>query len=321
MDYYIMPTHDMIMSQSLPDFSGFGSITTNLGEVENKGFEISINTKNIANQNFTWNTTFGYSKYKNTIKHLYYTFVDQLDAKGNLISSKEADDVSNGWFIGQPISAIWNYKVTGIWQVNEIEEAAKYGQRPGDPKVENLYTADDIQNADGTTTPVYNNKDKTFLGQTAPPIMWSLRNDFTYKNFNFSFNMYSYWGAKSMSGNYLNQNNSTSGVTYNTNTYEREYWSLDNPSDFYGRLDSKGPAGITAPQRVYDRSFIRLDNVTLGYSLPKKLINAWKMENLKVYATVRNVAVWKKDKNWHYWDIETGGIAPRIYTLGVNVTF
>lgn len=328
MDYYIMPTHDMIMSESLPDFSGFGSITTNLGEVENKGFELSISSRNIANKNFTWNTTFSFSNYKNTVKHLYYQFVDELDANGNLISSREADDVSNGWFIGQPISAIWNYKVTGIWQVDEIDEAAKYGQRPGDPKVANIYTADDIKNDDGSVTPVYNNKDKVFQGQTTPPTMWSLRNDFTYKNFNFSINMYSYWGGKSTTGAYLNQDNGTSQVTYNLNTYAKEYWSLENPSDFYARLDSKGPAGVTSPSRVYDRSFIRLDNLTLGYSLPKKLINSWKMQNLKVYATVRNVAVWKKDKNWNYWDIETGGtsidnkgLAPRIYTLGLNVTF
>jgi TonB-linked SusC/RagA family outer membrane protein len=321
LDYYYMPTTNMIMSQSLPDFSGFTSITTNLGEVQNKGFEISVNTQNIRTSNFSWNTTFGFSKYKNTIEHLYYRYEDVLDANGNVVSSKESDDISNGWFIGQPVSAIWNYRVTGIWQVEEAAEAVKYGQRPGDPKVANNYTADDIKNADGTTTAVYNNKDKEFLGQTTAPVMWSLRNDFTYKNFNFSFNIYSYWGNKSLSTSYLNQDNSVSSVTYNANTYEKKYWTLDNPSDFFGRLDARGPSGVAAPNRVFDRSFIRLDNVTIGYTMPHKLISPAGIENLKLYATVRNVAVWKKDKNWDYWDIETGDIAPRTYTLGLNVTF
>ncbi|MGF6847984.1 TonB-linked SusC/RagA family outer membrane protein [Chitinophaga sp. W3I9] len=321
LDYYYMPTTNMIMSQSLPDFSGFTSITTNLGEVQNKGFEISVNTQNIRTPDFTWNTTVGFSKYKNTIKHLYYRYEDVLDANGNVVTSKESDDISNGWFIGQPASAIWNYRVTGIWQVDEVTEAAKYGQRPGDPKVANNYTADDIKNADGTTTAVYNNKDKEFLGQTTPPTMWSLRNDFTYKNFNFSFNIYSYWGSKSLSTSYLNQDNSVSLVTYNANTYQKQYWTLDNPSDFFGRLDARGPSGVAAPSRVFDRSFIRLDNVTIGYTMPRKLISRAAIENLKLYATVRNVAVWRKDKNWDYWDIETGDIAPRIYTLGLNVTF
>ena len=321
LDYYYMPTTNMIMSQSLPDFSGFTSITTNLGEVQNKGFEISVNTQNIRTSDFSWNTTFGFSKYKNTVKHLYYQYEDVLDANGNVISSKESDDISNGWFIGQPIGAIWNYRVTGIWQVNEAAEAAKYGQRPGDPKVANNYTADDIKNTDGTTTAVYNNKDKEFLGQGTAPVMWSVRNDFTYKNFNFSFNIYSYWGNKSTSTSYLNQDNGVSQVTYNANTYEKKYWTLDHPSDFFGRLDARGPSGVSAPNRVFDRSFIRLDNVTIGYTMPHKLLSLAGIENLKLYATVRNLAVWKKDKNWDYWDIETGDIAPRIYTLGLNVTF
>jgi len=321
LDYYFMPTTNMIMSQSLPDFSGFTSITTNLGEVQNKGFEISVNTQNIKTPSFSWNTTFGFSKYKNTVKHLYYRYEDVLDANGNVVSSKESDDISNGWFIGQSISAIWNYRVTGIWQVNEAAEAARYGQRPGDPKVANNYTADDIKNTDGTTTAVYNNSDKEFLGQTTAPVMWSLRNDFTWKNFNLSFNIYAYWGNKSLSTAYLNQDNSVSQVTYNANTYYKKYWTLDNPSDFFGRLDARGPSGVAAPNRLFDRSFIRLDNLTIGFAMPHRLLSPAKIENLKIYATVRNVAVWKKDKNWNYWDIETGDIAPRIYTLGLNLTF
>ncbi len=123
---------------------------------------------------------------------------------------------------------IWDYQVTGIWQVSEATEAAKYGQRPGDPKVANNYTADDTKNGNGTTTPVYNDNDKVFLGQSAPPIMWSLRNEFNYKSFNFSFNMYSYWGHKITTGIYLNQDNGTSLVTNLANTWKKDYWTIEN---------------------------------------------------------------------------------------------
>ena len=150
LDYYVMPTSDMIMKQRLPIFSGVDNITTNLGKVENRGFELSINSRNIKTQNFEWNTTFGFSKYKNTIKHLYYEMEDVKDAAGNVIGQKEKDDTGNKWFIGQPIGVIWDYRVTGIWQADEAEEARKYGQRPGDPKVANNYTEDDDVNADGT---------------------------------------------------------------------------------------------------------------------------------------------------------------------------
>ncbi|SMD02043.1 SusC/RagA family TonB-linked outer membrane protein [Pedobacter africanus] len=322
LDYFRMSTTDMIMNQSLPGFSGFSSITTNLGEVLNKGFEITVNSHNIKGKDFNWSTSFGFSKYSNKIRHLYYQFVDVLDANGNVISSKEVDDIGNQWFIGQPIGAIWNYKVTGIWQVDEIKEAARFGQRPGDPKVANTYTADDVINPDGSIKPVYNDNDKEFLGQTQAPVMWSLRNDFNYRNFNFSFNLYSYWGHKSLNGAYMNQDNGTSTISQGlANTYEKPYWTLEAPSDFWARLESKGPAGLNAPQRVFDRSFIRLDNVSLGYTLPKKLTSSVKIEKLKVFGSVRNLAVWKKDKNWRYWDIETAQMAPRIFTLGLNLGF
>lgn len=327
-DYYITPTIDMIMKRSLPDFTGFPSINTNLGKVENRGFELSLSSQNIRNSAFSWSTTFGISKYKNTIKHLYYVYDNVLDAQGNITGTQERSDTGNGWFIGQPIGAIWNYRVTGIWQSYEAAEALKYGQRPGDPKVANNYTADDVNGS-----PVYNDKDKEFLGQTNPPIMWSLRNDFTYKNLNFSFNMYSYWGHKSLNGTYLNQDNGTSSVTNLRNTWDKTYWTLENPTDKFARLDAKGPAGVNSPGMLYDRSFIRLENVTLGYSLSGKAITKMGIERLKLFTSVRNVAVWTKDKNWEYGDIETfntsteadqiaiSGLAPRIYTFGLNVTF
>lgn len=321
-DYFQMSTTDMVMNATLPGFSGFSTITTNLGEVQNNGFELSINSQNIVNKNFNWSTTFGFSKYKNVIKHLYYQYEDVLDANGNLISRKEVDVRDNNWFIGQPISTIWNYRVTGIWQVNESVEAAKYGQRPGDPKVANNYTADDIINADGSRTPVYNNNDREFLGQTQAPIMWSLRNDFNYKNFNFSFNLYSYWGHKSLNGAYLNQDNGTSTISQGlANTYEKPYWTPEDPSDYWARLEAKGPSGVNSPQRIFDRSFIRLDNVSLGYTLPTKFTSAYNIQKLKVFGSIRNALVWHKDKNWRYWDIETGQMAPRIFSFGLNLNF
>jgi TonB-linked SusC/RagA family outer membrane protein len=320
MEYYRTITHDMIMNQRLPEFAGFSSITTNLGEVQNSGFEIAINTLNIKNSIFEWRTTFGFSYNKNEIKHLYYENEDILDEAGNVIGSKEMDDVTNGWFIGQPISAIWNYRVTGIWQVDEIDEAAKYGQKPGDPKVANNYTADDVVNADGSRTPVYNDKDKEFLGQEAPPVHWSMRNEFTlWKDLSFSFNIYSYMGHKSTETYYLNNDNGGSRVTNAYNIFAKEYWTPENPSGTYARLDASGPQGAVSAPRLHDRSFIRLENISLGYTLPHDWTSKLSIEKAKVYGTIRNVAVWQND--WEYGDPETGGLATRIFTFGLNLTF
>jgi len=321
LEYYTMQTHDMIMNERLPGFTGFLSITTNLGQVNNKGIEFSLNSLNVSNDFLQWSTTFGLSYNKNKITHLYYEYEDVLDEAGNVIGTKEMDDLSNGWFIGQPIGAIWDYRVTGIWQANEVEEAAKYGQLPGDPKVANNYTADDVVNSDGSVTHVYNDRDKQFLGQTDPPIRWSLRNEFIlWKDLSVSFNIYSYMGHKSLSGNYLNNDDDGGRMAYAmANVPAKEYWTIDNPTNDYGRIEAKGPTGAASANKLYNRSFIRLDNISVGYYLPNQWTSKWNLNRLKVYGTVRNVATWAKD--WEYGDPETGDWASRVYTLGVNLTF
>jgi len=321
MDYYTMQTHDMIMNQRLPSFTGFTNITTNLGQVDNSGIELALNTLNIKNSFLQWTTTLGFSYNKNKITHLYYEYENVLDAQGNVIGTKEMDDISNGWFIGHPIGAIWNYRVTGIWQTNEAEEAAKYGQAPGDPKVANNYTADDVVNEDGSVTHVYNDKDKEFLGQTDPPFRWSLRNEFIlWKDLNISFNIYAYTGHKSLESMYLNNDDDGGRMAYGmANLPAKEYWTPENPTNDYGRIEAKGPTGAAAAAKLYDRSFIRLDNISVGYTLPQKWTSKWNLSRVKLYGTVRNVATWAKD--WEYGDPETGGLAARVYTLGLNLVF
>ena len=308
-EWYSKTTKDMIMAQRLPNFTGFGSITTNLGEVTNQGFEITLNSKNIELPNFKWGTSAGFSYNKNRIKHLYYDY----DENGN-----ERSDTSNGWHINKPIGEIWYWQVDGIWQADEAAEAAKVNQKPGDPKVRNNYTEDDKINADGSRTPVYNDKDRVYLGTTNPPIYWNLRNAFTFfKNLTFSFSMYSYMGHKSLSGNYLNGDNSGSMFTNTCNTYAKSYWTPDNPTNKYARLNAVGPSGCTGVQKLYNRSFVRLDNISLGYTIPQELTRKLGVEKVHITAGVNNVCTFD---SWEYGDPETGGYANRQFLFGLNVT-
>ena len=307
-DIYHKKTHDMIMSQRLPNFTGFSSITTNLGEVTNTGFEITLNTKNIETKDFKWGTSLGFSYNKNKIKHLYYEY----DEDG-----KEMDDTSNGWFIDKPIGEIWYWKTDGIWQANEAEEAALVNQKPGDPKVVNVYTEDDKILADGTRVPVYNDKDRVYQGTTQPPIYWNMRNDFQYKDFTFSFSMYSYMGHKSLSGNWLNGDNSGSMFTQTCNTYKKEYWTPENPTNEYARLNAVGPSGVTGINKLYNRSFVRVDNITLGYTIPRDITNKWGIQRVHVTAGIHNAFT---IDSWEYGDPETGGFANRQFQFGLNVT-
>jgi len=334
-EYYNITTRDMIMNRSLPGFPGFSSVMTNLGEVSNKGFEISLTSVNIKNPVVEWSTTVNFSYDKNRIEHLYYTYENILDANGNVIGRRETNDPGArngaGWFIGQPINAIWDFLQTGIWQVNEIEAAKEYNQRPGDPKI--WKNPDNPIQKNASDQYIYNNDDKQFLGQTTPPVNWSMRNDFTLlKNWTVSINIYSRMGHKSTNGNYLNNDNASNILVQGANDFKKEYWTPENPSTEYARLQASGPSGATTAPKLFDRSFIRLENISVAYTLPLALTSKLDIEKVRIYGTVRNVAVWCKD--WPYGDPETdsspntvtinnglGGLATRVFTLGLNVTF
>ena len=317
-DIYKMKTEDMIMNMPLPGFSGFGSIAANIGEVDNTGFELSLRSENIKTKDFSWSTSASLAYNKNEIKHLFGTYEDVKDANGNVIGQKEADYKTSGWFIGKPIGVIWDYKVEGIWQVDEAEEAAKYGQRPGDPKVWNN-PANDKYNEDGSVKEIiYDDDDKVFQGNKNAPWRWSLRNELEYKNFTLSFNFYSIMGFKRSSTAYMNAYNDGSALLHNFNNADRPYWTPENPSTEYARIDAKGPNGKFSPSKWYNSSFVRLENISIGYTLPKAWLAKTGIANLKIYGNIRNVCQFGSD--WKYGDPETGGYANRVFSLGISAT-
>ena len=313
LDYYFKKTTDMIMKQRLPNFSGFSEIMANLGEVQNQGFEIALNSTNIQRDNFVWNSSLGFSINKNKINHIYYDY----DENG-----VEQDDTSNGWFIGQPADVIWYYETDGVWQntPEDIKQAALVGQKPGDPKVINHYTEDDQILADGTRVPVYNDNDKVYQGPQTPPIYWNFRNDFTlWKDLTLSISFYSYMGHKSRAGYWLNQENGGSQVSNGFNVAAREYWTPTNPTNEYCRLEAVGPnTGLSGGvDKVYNRSFVRLDDITIGYTLPQKWTKKFMVDRIRVTASCKNVCTFD---SWEYGDPETGGLANRTFNFGINVT-
>jgi len=311
-DVYHKSTSDLLILRSLTWVVGFDNVMYNLGQVDNKGIEISLNSTNIISKNFTWRTTLNFTLNRNEIKHLYGP-VNVLDATGKVIGQVENDDVANRWFIGHDIDVVWDQKVLGIWQQNESAEALKYGVAPGDFKVEDVDK--DYK---------YTDADRQFLGYKNPRYQWTLRNEFHfYKNFDFSFMLYSNWGQLTD----FNQAKNNSGFQDRQNSYKFPYWKPENPINDYARLySSNGSAGYSVYRKA---SFIRLQTLALGYTLPKHLIERAKLESLKVYANVTNAGLYAPD--WTFWDPEyrnrasdgaiSTAIAPRYYSLGVNLIF
>lgn len=302
LEYYHMPTTDLVMSQSLSSITGFSNITTNLGEVQNKGFELTLNTLNIQNDKFEWRSSLGLSLNRNKIVHLYYTYENILDENGNVIGRKELDDQKNGWFIGKDINEIWGYQYEGIWQKGEEEEAAKYGQVPGDPKFKDIY---DVENHR------YSNEDKVFLGSSSPKFRWTFRNDFTlWKNLTASVSIYSKWGQKQA------EEFIAEGWSHERgNTYEWKYWTPDNPTNNYARL---GATNTSGGSRIIDGSFIRLESIALEYNVPKQWLSKFHIGGLRVSGSIRNVACWTKEYQCN--DPEYGNVVPVTFNFGIGLT-
>ncbi|MDB5207466.1 MAG: TonB-dependent receptor [Flavisolibacter sp.] len=311
-DVYKKQTHDLLILRSLPDVTGFDNVWDNLGQVDNKGVELSLTSTNLSRPNFSWRTTVNFALNRNKIVHLYGP-VNNYDATGKLIGQIEKDDIKNKWFIGRDISEIWDLKVLGIWQTHEVTEAAKYGVKPGDFK---------IQDVDGDGK--FSDADRQFLGSRNPKFQWTLRNEFTIlKNLDFSFMLYSVWGQMTD----FNQAKNNGGFQDRQNSYKLPYWTAENPMNDYARLfSSNGSAGFSVYRKA---SFIRLNTVAVGYTLPKHLLQKAHIEGLKIYANVTNAGLYAPD--WTFWDPEfrnrdddgniSTAIPPRYFSLGINLTF
>ncbi|MGP1990564.1 SusC/RagA family TonB-linked outer membrane protein [Zobellia laminariae] len=309
-DAYRNVTTDLIVRRQLPSVIGFNEVFTNLGEVQNKGLEFVVSTQNYNRENFSWNTSFNFSLNRNKINALY----GDLDENGN-----ELDDLTTQRFIGQATDVIWDYEVLGVWQSNEASEAAELGFEPGDFKLRDV-------NGDG----IFTDDDKVFVGNRSPQFNMGMSNRFSFlKNFDFSFEWYARLGQKRV----FNESKNRNGFVDRVNSPQTPYWTPDNPLNDYARLFSNDGPGFN----VYrSSSFVRLSNITLAYRLPKSILSKLSMSSARIYANVRNAAVWAPD--WDFYDPEGSNVngasrgsdglfdangrepTPRFITLGVDIS-
>lgn len=300
LEAYLGTTKDLLVARSLPSITGFGSVTANLGKLQNKGIELTLNANILKRDNFEWSASSTFSMNRRKIITLYGDMENVYDDAGNIIGQKESDDPTNGWFIGQDPDRIWAYERQGVWQLGEEKEAAIYGCKPGDFKYID-------QNSDGVLT----TKDKVFQGYKTPRFRWSMRNDFAIcKDFSVSFTLYSYlgyYGAFNEAANY------NSGMPYRYSSYDIPRWTKGNPTNEYARISS-----YNAGTNWVRKSFLRLDNLSVSYNVPKTFLHKIAVQNMRLTLTARNLAVWSPQ--WTFWDPENGTLSPRSFNLGINFT-
>jgi TonB-linked SusC/RagA family outer membrane protein len=294
-DVYKKVTDGLIMNQQLPSLIGYESVTANIGEVQNTGVELSLTSRNITNKDLSWETSLTYSYNKNRI--------NSLGRLKDPVTGKETDDIQNKRFIGKSIDEIWDYKVLGVWQTEEAEEAAKFGRRPGDFK---------LDKADWTKTNFVETEDKQFLGSKIPLHRLSMRNSISFlQDFTFSFSLYSYLGY--YQGFDRAKNADSNMGTAAVGQPKGSYWTPENRSNDYGRLGSASTQSFTLWRRA---DFVKIDNIAFGYSVPKKYIEPLRLQSLNVSATLRNGIL---ITGWPGEDPE--GSSPIFMYFGLNATF
>jgi TonB-linked SusC/RagA family outer membrane protein len=304
LDLYEATTTNVLVNRALPPASGYPSVWTNIGGIDNKGIELSLSTINIKGP-FEWKSDFVFSLNRDKITRLY--------------GGNNDKDIGNGWFVGQPISAIYDYKMTGgVWTENDLYSGQILNKwYPGQFKYQD-------QNKDGVIEP---NGDRTIIGYETPNYRFSIGNTFSYKNFSLFVFVNSIQGGKNYylanNANTLNASSAppgqeSAGIIRTNLTAVRPYWTPDNGVN--------NAAGIYYAPEVWSgiyesRSFIRLQDVSLMYRFTTKTIKALGIDACQVYVAGKNVHTWTK---WSGWDPEIGlSNLPlmRNFIAGVRVTF
>lgn len=367
-DWYYKKTNDLLMMLDLPAFLGSGAGSNeaygtasnpwgNIGSLRNTGIEMTLNTVNIENKDFQWRSNIVFSLNRNKVLSLDS---DSGSLPQTLQIGSDVATVTNT-VVDKPIGQFWGYKVIGRFDKPEdfyYRDAEGNVKPVALPKGASMATSptsggvfigdyiyEDINN-DG----VIDDSDQTFIGNPEPKFTWGFGNTFSYKGFDLSIQFSGSYGNKIM--NYQRRFLDITGATSNQLTTVLDYAHLE-------KIDAKGPddyrnyhvvntgtimprlsteSGVNKNNRVSDAyvedgSYIRLQNVSLSYTFPRKWIKNLFLTNAKIYCNIQNLFTITK---YDGYDPEVGSLrgnallngvdysrypSPRIYTVGINLQF
>ncbi len=319
MDYYYKKTTDLLLNISVPDYSGGGNITKNVGSLENKGFEFLLSGVIIDNSTLKLNTSFNISVNKNKILDLGAETEIFTDG-GYSGSSYSAPPFILK--VGQPLGQFRGLKFDGLWQVNEATAAAEYGLVPGDTKY-----------VDVDNNKSYGGEDMMNIGSAQPDFIWGWNTTLEYKNFDLSVYVNGVQGNDVWNQTKWLTIGMGTDVENPTSVDILNRWTPSNTNTTVAGFSATNTTYAQSSQFVEDGSFIRLNNVTLGYTFPKSFLNN-RLKDARIYASGQNLLVITNysgidpelSSTPNYSDVAQGidnGTYPatRTITFGVKVAF
>jgi TonB-linked SusC/RagA family outer membrane protein len=278
-DVYEQKTSNIILQQTLPPSDGASSITTNLGKTTSKGVEINLSTVNIRSASpggFTWTTDFNFYLNREKITQLV---------------PGETADINDGWFVGQPLTVIYDVKKIGIWQTadsldGKLQAQTSPAQLPGNIKVQ------DISGPNGKPDGKIDANDRQIIGNFQPKWEGGFGSRMTYMNFDFNFVAFARIGMKVLVP-YLTTDGSELGYDFfmqsRINQLKVNYWTRNNPTNDFPRPDASLQSFPFASTLGYQNgSFIKMRSINLGYTIPSRGLNRAGITSLRVYVTALN---------------------------------
>ena len=333
-EFFIKNTKDLLLSQSLAHITGFDSQMQNVGKIQNKGIELSLNSTNIQTRNFTWQTNFNISFIRNTLKSLA-SGVNYMQARSGFDSNFTSYDYMA--IVGQSLGLIYGYEFDGIYQYSDfysVPGSSSLVLKEGvtsNPSLGNRLAPGAVKYKDQDGDGVITTKDRTVIGNALPKWYGGITNTFNYKGIDFSFMLQFNYGNDIY--------NATRLYATQTNTQRRnqlaevaDRWSPTNASNKVPSYNGYVVNDVYS-RFVEDGSFLRLKNITLGYTLPHKWTRSFHASKLRIYATGQNLFCLN---NYSGYDpeVSTASKSPmtpgldwgaypksRVFTFGIDLQF
>ena len=301
-EVYNTSTTDLLVDRSLPASIGYPNYFDNIGEVQNRGIELSLNATLVEKKDLVVNAGVMLTSNRNEIISLY-----GQDEDGDGI---EDDDVGNQWFIGSPINVFYLYKPIGIYQ---------YGENIGNTNRPNAQPGDLIlYDRDPTDGPL--NDDDRVITEQGPEWFGSFNYSMNYKNFDLSFNIYTVQGAVRYN-NFLSGYSEGGSLRGVFNGMKQNYWTPENPDADFPRPSEANDRDFIWTKSLQDASFVRLQNVTFGYTMPNSVLSKINFSNIRIYVTGQNL--WTLTDYESYSPETNANAYPEQVTLigGVQIGF
>ena len=300
-DYYRKRTTDLLYKVTMPGIIGFSTMWDNVGEIQNKGFELEVQSQNLTGP-LKWTTTLNVSYNTNKV-------VSLGDNNKSIFSNQNTQVL----MVGQPMRSFYMYDAVGVYQYRE--DLRKYPVKQGNQ-------LGDVRYRDANDDGVINDDDRTLVGKPNPDYILGMTNKWSYKNFDLSILCTAQFGGMlySMSpGRYMD--NPGMACSQNVFSWWKNMWkSEEEPGDGKTPALESTTGELYNTRWLYSSDYIRIKNLTVGYHLP---VNKKMIRQARVYFTVENLWIWDKYDGGYSPENRGNNAYPqaRVYTIGANFTF